>query len=54
MGDTSFQATSQTGYDSNAQIKYDYSNATHVNYVSGTNTIPSNAWRAVVQSHPST
>ena len=51
MGDISFEATSQTGYDTNAQITYGFANATHVNYVCGTNTVPSNAWRVVVQSH---
>ena len=51
MGDVSFEATSQTGYDTNAQITYGFANATHVNYVCGTNTVPSNAWRVVVQSN---
>jgi hypothetical protein len=51
MGDIGFGASAQTGYDTEAVITYDFSNATHVNYVCGTDTVPSNAKRAVVQSH---
>jgi hypothetical protein len=47
----SFQATSQTGYGTNAKLKYDFANATHTNYVCGTNAVPDKAWRTVVQSH---
>lgn len=51
MGDISFDATAQTGYDTSAEITYDFANATHVNYVCGTDTVPSNAKRVVGQSH---
>ncbi len=51
MTDASFQATAQTGYDTNAQLTYNFSNATATNYVCGTNAVPSNARRTVVQSH---
>ena len=51
MGDISFEATAETGYDTSAQITYGFANATHVNWVCGTETVPSNAKRTVVQSH---
>lgn len=51
MVDIGFDASAQTGYDTEAQITYGFANATHVNFVCGTNTVPSNAKRTVVQSH---
>jgi hypothetical protein len=51
MGDISFDASAQTGYSSSAQITYKFDNATHVNFVCGTDTVPSNAHRVIVQSH---
>jgi hypothetical protein len=51
MPDVSFQATAETGYDSNASLEYDFSAATQRNYVCGTNTYAFQAWRTVVQSH---
>jgi hypothetical protein len=51
MADIGFDATAQTGYDTSAQITYGFANATHVNFVCGTDTVPANAKRVVVQSH---
>jgi hypothetical protein len=51
MTDIGFNATAQTGYDNQAQLTYDFSHATHTNYVCGTNTYAPDAWRTVVQSH---
>jgi hypothetical protein len=51
MGDISFNATAQTGYDTEARIKYMFGNATDTNYVCGTNNLPHLAKRVVVQSH---
>jgi hypothetical protein len=51
MGDISFDASAQTGYSSSAQITCKFDNATHVNFACGTDTVPSNGHRVVVQSH---
>ncbi len=51
MPDISFEDSAHTGYDTSAQITYDFGHAMHVNYVCGTDTVPSNAKRTVVQSH---
>ncbi|HEX2322301.1 MAG TPA: hypothetical protein VHJ18_25245 [Streptosporangiaceae bacterium] len=41
----------RTGYDKSAKTTYGFADATHVNYVCGSDTVPAKAKKVVVQSH---
>jgi len=44
-----FSASAQTGYDSNADLTYNFKKATGTDHICGTNTFPFQAWRVVAQ-----